>query len=249
MRLHFLLPSIKGIPVLMYHRVWPGLNDGLTITPEKLRQQWEWMRSEGYEALNLATFLDIASGKRDRPKKGVLITFDDGYYNNLEYLYPLAEEFQWPVTIFIICCTLDGTAYNEPDDLDKKLRVADLKKMNPELVQLGLHGYNHENFSETGMVDLQQAMVKSVKAFENSGLKYYKVLAYPYGARPKGKTSATAMTYWMKELGIKAAFRIGNKPESTPSANMYEIHRIDIRGTDSLEDFKIKIKKGKLKPF
>jgi hypothetical protein len=53
----------------------------------------------------------------------------------------------------------------------------------------------------------------------------------------------------MAEMGIKAAFRIGNKVSEVPAPDMYELKRIDIKGTDTVADFKIKIKKGKLKPF
>jgi hypothetical protein len=53
----------------------------------------------------------------------------------------------------------------------------------------------------------------------------------------------------MSDFGIEAAFRIGNKPQRSPATDLYELKRIDIRGGDSLEEFKIKLRKGKLKPF
>ncbi|XZF12889.1 polysaccharide deacetylase family protein [Chitinophagaceae bacterium MMS25-I14] len=250
MRFHWLLPSVKGIPVLMYHRVWPGLNDGLTLTPEKLREQWSYLREEGYSPLSLEDFLAIARGEKPRPPKSLLLTFDDGYHNNLTYLYPLLQEFGWCATIFIITDTLDGTAKDESGDLlNRKLSVANLRSMDPRYIQLGLHGYHHENFSNTSPEDIRKLMEQSVKAFEDTGLGYRKVLAYPYGARPKDKKEFDGLKKWMSENGIEAAFRIGNRVSEIPVRDRFEIRRIDIRGTDSLEDFKIKLVKGKLKPF
>src|SRR5437868_2498705 len=107
MRLHWLLPAIKGIPVLMYHRVWPGLNDGLTITPEGLREQWLYLKEQGYNTVSLLDFLEIIKGNKSYEPGTILITFDDGYHNNLTYVYPLLQELSLQATIFIIGDTLD----------------------------------------------------------------------------------------------------------------------------------------------
>jgi len=116
-------------------------------------------------------------------------------------------------------------------------------------IRLGLHGYHHENFSEHPVEELEQVVRSSCAAFEQAGIPYQKVLAYPYGARPKDWKAFLGLKAWMSDFGIEAAFRIGNKPQQVPAADLYELKRIDIRGEDSLEDFKIKLRKGKLKPF
>jgi len=249
MRFHWLLPSVKGIPVLMYHRIWPDQRDGLTLTPEQLREQWLYLKKEGWRCLSLPEFLDIAAGKQSMPPKSFLLTFDDGYHNNLTYVYPMLQDLNWCATIFIIADTLDGTAAPVTNDIDRKLTVAELKSMDTKFVQLGLHGYHHENFKETSLDGIETALQQSVTAFEQAGLPYYKVLAYPYGARPKDTKILQQLKQQMRKTGIAAAFRIGNQPASMPARDVYELKRIDIRGEDSLEDFIIKLRKGKLKPF
>lgn len=248
MRLHWLLPTIKGIPVLMYHRVWPGMSDGLTITPEKLREQWQWLKAEGCNALSLPDFIKAAK-TGNYPSKSFVITFDDGYVNNLEYVQPLLKELNWAATFFIIADNVDGSAKRSKDPVNMKMNLSELKQLDPEVVQLGMHGYNHESFSDTGIEDIKKIMERSVRAFDDSGLKYYKVLAYPYGARPKDATQFKSLKGWMQSVGIEAAFRIGNQVSKIPTPDIFEIRRIDIKGTDSMEDFKIKFRKGKLKPF
>src|SRR5215217_6683241 len=123
MRFHWLLPTIKGIPVLMYHRIWPGQRDGLTLTPEQLREQWLWLKEQGYRALSMQEFLAITTGKTPLPGKCVLLTFDDGYHNNLTHVYPLLQELDWCATLFIIADTLDGTATKPDLEIDRKLTV------------------------------------------------------------------------------------------------------------------------------
>lgn len=247
MRLHWLLPDIKGIPVLMYHRIWPNQRDGLTITPEDLRAQWTSLRDAGYVCLTMERFLKIVRGAEHPPKKCFLLTFDDGYQNNLHYAYPLLQEFDWEATIFIIAGTLTG-AYELGEGMDRKLTVDELRQMAGKHICYGLHGYLHENFKETSLKQLREVLQQSMNAFEAVDIPYTKVLAYPYGARPAGYDS-DVLKKKLSTLEIKAAFRIGNKPQTAPASDLYELKRIDIRGEDNMTDFKIKIRKGKLKPF
>ncbi len=248
MRLHWLLPTIKGIPVLMYHKVWEGVNDRLTIDPNRLSRQWDWLKKNGYHAITLPEFI-IAAKKGIYNKKTILITFDDGYTNNLQHVYPLLQSLNWAATFFIIADNVDGTAEQSKHLTNKKMSLSELKQLDPTIIQLGMHGYNHENFSKTSVSGIKKVIEKSLHAFENSGLKYHKVLAYPYGARPEKKSDFAELKKWMHEIGMEAAFRIGNQVCKIPATDLYEIKRIDIRGTDSIKDFKIKLKKGKLKPF
>jgi peptidoglycan/xylan/chitin deacetylase (PgdA/CDA1 family) len=248
MRLHWLLPTIKGIPVLMYHKVWEGVNDRMTIAPDRLSRHWEWLKKKGYQAITLPEFL-AAAKKGVYHKNTILITFDDGYTNNLQYVYPLLKSLNWAATFFIIADNVDGTAEQSKHITNKKMNLAELKQLDPAVVQLGMHGYNHENFSKTNIDGIKKIIEKSLYAFDNSGLVYHNVLAYPYGARPEKSAEFTELKKWMQEKGMEAAFRIGNQVCKIPAPDLYEIKRIDIRGTDSIEDLKIKLKKGKLKPF
>ncbi|HXS35202.1 MAG TPA: polysaccharide deacetylase family protein [Flavipsychrobacter sp.] len=249
MRLHWLLPTRKGISVLMYHRVWPGMGDGLTITPEKLKEQWTFLRNEGYHILSLNDFIQIIQGTEMALPKSVLLTFDDGYRNNLTYVYPLLKEFNWTATFLIVANTLNGEATEEVDSVKQQMTPEELLSIDTSVVQFGLHGYHHEDFGKLQLAEMKRVTEQSIQAFQNRGLSFYKVFAYPYGARPKNKAVFGEFKNWMKSIGMEAAFRIGNKVNELPIKDVFEVERIDIKGTDNMEDFKIKLKKGKLKPF
>ena len=246
----WLLPSIEGIPVLMYHRVWPGREDDLTITPEKLQAQWAFLRQEGYQPVSIQEFNRVSrSGNNPPGKKSILITFDDGYVNNYQYAYPLLKEMGWQATFFIVADTIDGTAKKETNEIEYKLDLDGLRQLDPATVQLAMHGYHHEHFSKLSLEEIKSAITTSVKIFNESGLPYCKALAYPYGSRPKDAATLALLKTWMSEIGIETAFRIGNQVSKVPAPDLFEIRRIDIKGTDSMADFRIKLTKGKLKPF
>jgi peptidoglycan/xylan/chitin deacetylase (PgdA/CDA1 family) len=248
MRLHWLLPTVKGIPVLMYHRVWPGLQDGITVTPEQLREHWTYLKNEGFDAISLAEFLQIAKGAKPPRANQMLLTFDDGYQNNLTYVYPLLKEFDWKATFFIIADSLEGNI-DANDPLTRKMTANELIGLDPDVVQLGMHGYHHEHFSETPMPTIKAAITKSIGLFKEHNIPLHHALAYPYGGRPGDKKNFDELKEWMRDHKIDAAFRIGNQVSKIPAPDIYEIRRIDVKGSDGVNELKIKLRKGKLKPF
>jgi peptidoglycan/xylan/chitin deacetylase (PgdA/CDA1 family) len=249
MRLHWLLPNRKGIPVLMYHRVLPGVRDGLTVTPEDLREHLQYMIANGYQALSMPRFIKLTKGGAARPDKAFLLTFDDGYADNLAHAYPILKELGLHATVFVIGDTLDGTSTENPDPGYRKMTLEELKQIDPSLVQIGMHGYHHESFGSLDEEGLESAIVSMKEAFRKSGLTYCNAFAYPYGSRPKDAALQVKMKELLVKNGIEVAFRIGNRPANLPAKDPFEIFRIDVRGDETFEDFKIRLRKGKLKPF
>lgn len=86
----------KGkILVLYYHRVNDLKQDFnlLSVNPENFRQQMLFLKNN----------YDIYRFEDDWEKnaKGVVVTFDDGYLDNLEYAVPILEELEVPATVFV----------------------------------------------------------------------------------------------------------------------------------------------------
>ena len=106
----------EPVPVLMYHRVWPGLRDGLTVMPQDLRTQWAYLREAGCECLTMDRFLSAARGESRISGKTFLLTFDDGYLNNVENAVPLLLKYQIPATFFVSSASLTEADYLHPSD-------------------------------------------------------------------------------------------------------------------------------------
>jgi peptidoglycan/xylan/chitin deacetylase (PgdA/CDA1 family) len=230
----------------MYHRVWPNVQDALTVTPQSLRAQWEFLRDDGYECLTMERFLAMMRAEVPAPKKAFLITFNDGYRNTLEHALPLLEEFGWEATNFIIAGAIDGTyAADRESGPAAKMDADELRRVAGPHMRLGLHGYQHENFSGKKLEQIEAIIRRSVELFEEASIPFTKVLAYPYGARPKDQLALQVLKAWMSNFGIEAAFGIGNRPQAAPALDLYELKRIDMRGEDTLDDFKLKIRRGR----
>jgi len=75
------------------------------------------------------------------------------------------------------------------------------------------------------------------------------VLAYPFGKYPRTNPKQDEFFKCLEDHQINYGLRIGNRVNSFPFKNKYEVQRIDIKGEDSLAKFKLKLRFGKLKLF
>lgn len=99
-RLQKNLASSKGL-VLMYHRVAEVELDpwSLCVTHQNFAEQLEVLQKY-YQPLSLKQF---AQAHRDGkiPDRAVVVTFDDGYVDNLHYAKPILERYSIPATVFV----------------------------------------------------------------------------------------------------------------------------------------------------
>jgi peptidoglycan/xylan/chitin deacetylase (PgdA/CDA1 family) len=93
------------IPVLTYHHVAPvvdkpGIKD-YYVSPEMFDQQMAYLEDHNYKTLTPQEFYDqVASGKNPT-QKSVLLTFDDGNYDNYEYAYPILVKYGFTGTFYV----------------------------------------------------------------------------------------------------------------------------------------------------
>jgi peptidoglycan/xylan/chitin deacetylase (PgdA/CDA1 family) len=88
--------------ILMYHRVAEEEVDPwrLCVTPTNFEKHLEVLRSTRARVMHLR---DLARGLRSGrvPVHSVVITFDDGYVDNLMHARPLLEKYEAPATVFV----------------------------------------------------------------------------------------------------------------------------------------------------
>ncbi|WP_208996940.1 polysaccharide deacetylase family protein [Roseibium denhamense] len=98
----------------MLHHVRPARSDAfqpnqlLEISPEFLRLAVERIRQNGYEIISLDKAVDLLKSGYGQKRYAVL-TFDDGYRDNIEIAYPVLKELQAPFTVFVATGLIDRT--------------------------------------------------------------------------------------------------------------------------------------------
>jgi peptidoglycan/xylan/chitin deacetylase (PgdA/CDA1 family) len=87
--------------ILGYHRISDSSADpfSLCVTPEHFAEQLGLIRKHG-RPMSLTDLVQaLRNGKV--PRRAVVVTFDDGYSDNLHVAKPLLEHYEVPATVFI----------------------------------------------------------------------------------------------------------------------------------------------------
>lgn len=91
-----------GSIILAYHRIAEVASDPhlLCVTPAHFAEHLEYLRQCYYPMSLQELYRRLMEGRV--PRRGVAITFDDGYADNLWNAKPLLERYDIPATVFII---------------------------------------------------------------------------------------------------------------------------------------------------
>lgn len=233
----------KSLRVLMYHSIsGTSQRDDLTVDADQLEAQFRYLRTHGYSTLLFSDLIAAMEGKAPLPEKAVLITFDDGFRNNYEIAYPLARQYRIRINLFVVPAFIHKGEYNGLPCLT----VEDIRKMDPDLVEIGLHSFDHRSYADLSPFRLAADVELSMTALNAMDIPYQPCLAYPFGAYPRRKgLDQSRLFEILEEKGISLAFRIGNRINRFPLRNRFLVQRLDITGHDTLQSFRWSLLYGK----
>ena len=139
------------VPILMYHSI---LRDSArqgkyVISPAVLAADLDALQAKGYTAVTVSDLLAYVQDGADLPEKPVMITFDDGYYNNYIYAYPLLKQRGMKAVVSIIGSqTALFTDNGEENAYWSHLRLDRLREMQ-DVFEVQNHSWNlHEYAAE-----------------------------------------------------------------------------------------------------
>lgn len=206
-----------GIPVVMYHALLKdeARHGRYVISPAEFESDLKYLRDNGYTTILPQDLVAYTKGGQ-LPEKPVLLTFDDGYYNNYLYAYPLAKEYNSKFLLSPIGHYAD--LYTDTPDENAYYSHAtwpQLREMvESGLVEVGNHSYDlhqsqgnrlgirkrqgepEEAYKQLVTEDLLQAQ-QAIK--EGVGLRPI-TFVYPFGAVSKSTPDI------VKGLGFQCTF-------------------------------------------
>lgn len=210
------------LPVVMYHSVLkdPARHGKYVISPAEFESDLLYLKRQGYTTILMQDLIDYTQGGA-LPEKPILITFDDGYYNNYFYAFEIAQRQQCKFVISPICkCTEDFSATGETNAYYTHVTWDHLTEMvDSGLVEVQNHSYNlHKSNggrlgvqklpgeSETAYRSMLSAdLEKAQSLFKEHLGKAPSTFVYPFGA-----TSASTPEI-VRELGFSATLTCREK--------------------------------------
>lgn len=211
-----------GIPVLYYHSVDENAANEVTITPEKLQEQLDYINDNNYVTITMTELYDHIENNKPIPEKSILITFDDGYMNNYTEAFPMLKKLNMTATIFCVGNSLDGSYY---------LSEEAIKEMSDYGIDIESHTVNHVHL-DTMSYDEQLLELKNSKnILEKITGKEVLSLAYPFGDYNDNTIKAA------KDAGYKMGFttKLGL---SDRTDDIYKLDRIYISSSYDMNTFK-----------
>jgi peptidoglycan/xylan/chitin deacetylase (PgdA/CDA1 family) len=119
------------VPILMYHSIAErqgsdGLSTclallGMQVPLETFRRHLDVL-GRHHTALSLSTYLAVRARRAALPPGAVVLTFDDGFYDNYQFAAAELEARRFPATFFLIGDCLTG---GEPPALHRLYRLID----------------------------------------------------------------------------------------------------------------------------
>lgn len=236
------------LPIIMYHSITDSSNGDYQITKEQFAQDLYYLYANGYQTVSVGDLLAYTEGKGELPEHPVMLTFDDGFYNNLSTALPLLEEYDMCAVISIVGYYTDEVAEKDPHvDRYSYLTWEDVQELQKSgRIEIGNHTYNlHSNTQRAGCSimygedaetyqnllheDLNQLQIRAKEQTGSSPVAF----AYPYGFICRESIPV------LRELGFICTFSCreqGNYITKDPDC-LYGLDRYNRNPNYSTEEF------------
>lgn len=243
------------VPIIMYHSILKSRSGNYIVHPDTFENDLEYIQNKGYTTITMADLINYVYEDSPLPEKPIIITFDDGFYNNFGYAVPLLHKYDMKAVVSIVGKYSD--TYSKSDEANLNYGYLRWKDIN-DLMQDGCiefqnHTYDlHSTSKRQGSKKLPYESVSTyTDIFTNDILKLqdefekncngYKPNTFTY---PLGAVSKDSIPL-IKDLGFKASLSctsginyITKNPEC-----LYLLKRNNRSGSVSTQSFFRKILK------
>lgn len=222
--------SKVSIPVLNYHSVTLDPGNVVVISPAKLEAQMKYLHDHGYTPISLDTFINLIEKKNGivAPDKPVLLTFDDGYVDNVEEAMPILAKYNFPATLFMSPGMVEDPSY---------LNWEGVKQLQQAGWDIQPHGMTHPHLAKLSAEEQAYQITEARKLIEEQLGTQADVFCFPYG-----EYNQTTLKL-LKEHGFRYAFTI-EQGYTTNQQSPYLLKRLFINGEESLKAFINKLHKA-----
>jgi len=202
----------RQIPVIVYHHILPDevntrfLDNEWTISTENFTQQIRYLNENGFYTPTLDELEAFLYKGRPLPANSVMIHFDDGYYSNYVYAYPILQRYGLRAVLFPITSRSEALGdYQPPICHDTLTRAAAITLRNPSYVfETASHTHDMHGYAPGAAHPMmitathEEIIADTLRSFEFVG--NHRAFAFPFGRYNNNAINALA------EAGITMAF-------------------------------------------
>ena len=212
------------VVILMYHSLLkdPARHGKYVVSPDLFESDLKYLKELGYSFVGIQELIDFVYSGAPLAKRSIVITFDDGYYNNYLYAYPLLEKYDAKMVISVIGKYTDLYDGEKPNAYYSHVTWDMINEMLASgRVEIGNHTYSmHTNGERRGSKKIKgetdehysKILTEDIgklqaEMFEHTGT-YPSVYTYPFGAISNASFGIIA------DMGFLASLSCAEKPST-----------------------------------
>lgn len=218
----------------MYHSVDKD-HVAACVWPERFEEQVAYLVKAGYTSVHMDAVYDYLAHGASIAQKPVVITFDDGYRDNLEKAYPVLKRYGMCATIFLPTGHLgfsnrwNAAAGGKQRAIMTREEVRTAAK--DPMLSFQAHTCTHPKLTQIPIEQARAELMRSRDVIEDLLGKACHHFAYPYGDFNQAVRDAA------EEAGFHTActVRWGHIRQGD---DRFTLYRIGVGNKDTLSDFK-----------
>ena len=153
----------SAVPIFLYHQVNPISSN---VSPKTFEEHLKIIKKYNMETITISEYYNNKINKNS-----ILLTFDDGYYDNFKYVFPLLKKYDMKATIFLNTLYIMDKRENEPEIKDNNTVNLEAMKKYIENGKATINQYmSWEEIKEmydSGLIDFQAHSHKHMAIFKD----------------------------------------------------------------------------------
>jgi peptidoglycan/xylan/chitin deacetylase (PgdA/CDA1 family) len=221
----------RALRVLMYHKINDLDGNPLSVPVSLFDEQMAQLGESGYTVVDLDAVLAHYVDGVPLPPRAVLITFDDGYRDNLENALDVLGRHRYPAVLFMPIGYLD-TSLPLPHEehlaqrgvLNRTLDWVDLPDLERGGIRVEAHGISHRPLADLEVDEAAREIALSKLRLEDALGRPVRAFAYVKGSEAHYKPVHLSL---LRQAGYDLAFTSVSGANS-PRTDPLRLHRYNV---------------------
>ena len=238
-------PTTSGqrLTILLYHHILPEDQNRLfqdnaaTVSLEDFTAQMQFLYDNDFHTITLTELESFLFEGTPLPPNSVMIHFDDGYYSNFVYAYPVLQSFGFNAVVFFITHLIEDQGDVQPpmDHDDLTWTAAKSIIGTEDVFETASHSHNMHRFGENSphtllyLASKEDILQDTLRSFDF--VNNHRAYAYPLGQYND------VIIEGLREAGITIAFTV-REGYITAESDPMTLERFIIFRETSMERFR-----------